>query len=285
VRAVTILVVWFLGSFRPARQRAAALDRKIAALRLEQDELARRIAEEQRRAAEERFVPARLVAPPAAPGTPIDRLRYFLQSITVPANDLELRYFAVTPLPPVRGPGYEEIPFSISVTGRFAALADYLYQLEYGRSFVVRELSMERGEGGDVQAQFQLAALLATEPPSSAAPAPAPPEDPGRPTSLELARDPFAEPPARLASAPDGKRYFLNVPPGLALSGTMRTGGRMVAIINHEPYRVGMRIDNKTITRIDERGVELGDDVRTYFLEMEQPPPSAGGDPQEASRR
>jgi hypothetical protein len=51
----------------------------------------------------------------------------------------------------------------------------------------------------------------------------------------------------------------------------MQSGGQMVAIINHEPYAVGQSIDNKTITKIGDRGVELSDKVRGYFLEMEQP--------------
>ena len=51
----------------------------------------------------------------------------------------------------------------------------------------------------------------------------------------------------------------------------MKSSGQTVAIINHEPYPVGASIQNKTITKITDRGVELSDKVRSYFLEMEQP--------------
>ena len=201
--------------------------------------------------------------------SPVDRLNFFLENVTAPANDLDLSYFAVTPEAPRPGPNYEEMPFSISVSGRYGALADYLYQLEYGKDFVVRNLSLTANEGG-LQADFQLAALLPNDPAATASIAPD--ADPGRPTSLELARDPFVKPPGKLATNEQGRGYFLNVPAGLSLAGIMSTNGRPAAIINHEPYSVGDTIENKKITKIGERGVELTDDVRTYFLEMEQPP-------------
>jgi hypothetical protein len=198
----------------------------------------------------------------------VDRLNYFLDNITKPANALELSYFTVTPLPPGSGAGYEEIPFAISVAGSYAALADYLYQLEYGQDFIVRDLAVTLRES-QIQADFRLSALLLSDP--SAQPPPKTAKDPGRPTSLELARDPFIRPPAKVAVGPDGKSYFLNVPAGLRLSGIMKGGRQTVAIINHEPYPVGASIQNKKITKITDRGVELSDKVRVYFLEMEQP--------------
>jgi hypothetical protein len=268
--ALAILVLWFGFSYRPRRDEASALDTRREALARERDQLAGAIAEERAKAAEPATEarPARVAPASAAKLSPVERLNFFLESITEPANDLDLAYFAVTPLPPIPGPGYEELPFTVSLAGRYAALTDFLYQLEYGRDFIVRNPSLRGGESG-VQADFQLAALLPTGDSRSTSSTPA--EDPGRPTSLELSRDPFIRPPAKLAVGPDGRSYFLNVPAGLTLSGTMQSGRRKVAIINHEPYAVGDTIDYKQITRIDEQGVELSDKVRTYFLEMERP--------------
>src|SRR5207302_1673477 len=93
----------------------------------------------------------------------VDRLNYFLDNITKPANALELSYFTVTPLPPASGAGYEEIPFSITVAGNYAALADYLYQLEYGQDFIVRDLAVTQRES-QIQADFRLSALLLSDP-------------------------------------------------------------------------------------------------------------------------
>src|SRR2546430_14272546 len=135
--------------------------------------------------------------------------------------------------------------------------------------FVVRNANVTRPKGW-VQAAFRPTALLLSD--ATAQTAAKPGKDPGRPTSLELARDPFVRPPAKVAVGPDGKSYFLNVPAGLRLSGIMmKSSGQTVAIINHEPYPVGASIQNKTITKITDRGVELSDKVRSYFLEMEQP--------------
>jgi hypothetical protein len=175
----------------------------------------------------------------------------------------------VTPQAPTAGPGYQEIPFTISVAGSYPSLADFLYRLEYGQDFVVRDLGVSVKDSV-VQADFRLAALLPNDPAAKAAAKTT--KDPGQPTSLELARDPFGRPTAKVVLAADGKPYFLNVPAGLHLSGVMSTGGRTVAIINHEPFPIGASIDNKTITKISDRGVELSDKVRSYFLEMEQPP-------------
>ena len=266
--ALLILVFWYFTGYRPRSEELARQQARVRALGLERQQLATRIAEEQRLMREERKLPTRVVPALAGEMSAIDRLNYFLESITAPANDLDLSYFSVTPQAPVSRPSYEEIPFSISVSGNYAALADYLYQLEYARDFVVRNPVLT-GTGDDVRAEFGLSALLLREAIPPDAPRVA---DPGRPTSLELARDPFTRPPARLATGPDGRLYFLNVPPGLHLSGVMDTDGRRVAIINHEPYGVGATIDNKKITKIDDRGVEMTDDARTYFLEMEQPP-------------
>ncbi len=278
---VLAVVVWYTAAYRPRSKALTALAEREHMLAEERDRLSQAIAEEQRQMKAFHAAPIRVAPAPASQMSAIDRLNYFLENITRPANDLDLSYFTVTPLPPVTGPNYLEIPFSISVVGNFAALADYLYQLEYQRDFVVRDLAMTRPSGDSVRADFQLSALLLNE--SAAQPSAPPVTDPGRPTSLELARDPFTHPPAILATGPDGKSYFLNVPPGLHLSGIMKTDGRSVAIINHEPYRVGESIDNKKITRITERGVELSDKVRSYFLEMERPAVSTVG--QEASRR
>lgn len=280
--AFAVSFLWYVFGYRPLRAHDAAARERIETLSRERDDLFGRIASEKRLLAEERLRPVRAATGPSPGRSPAERLRYFLQTIAQPANDLELAYFAVTPLPPASGPGYEEVPFAITVAGGYAALADYLYQLEYAQRFVVRDLAIERAGSGKVRAEFRLAALLPHEAPAASPPA----ADPGRPTSLELARDPFLEPPAELATAPGGKRYFLNVPPGLHLSGIMESQGRRIAIINHEPYRVGMKIDNKTITRIDERGVELADEVRSYFLEMAKPParPAEGFAPESEKR-
>lgn len=276
-----LVAFWYGTAYRPRSTNLSALAERERTLTEERERLTREIAEEQLQMKAYQAKPVRVAPAPAGQVSPIDRLNYFLENITRPANDLDLSYFTVTPLPPVTGSNYQEIPFAISVAGTYAALADYLYQLEYQRDFVVRDLSMTRPDGDSVHADFQLSALLLNE--SSAQPAAPTVTDPGRPTSLELARDPFTRPPAMLATGPDGKSYFLNVPPGLRLTGIMKTGGRGVAIINHEPYGVGDTIDNKMITRITEKGVELSDKVRSYFLEMERPSVSTAG--KEASRR
>ncbi|MGH7822825.1 MAG: hypothetical protein ACREQ9_23955 [Candidatus Binatia bacterium] len=279
--AVLFLVVWYPSAYKPRAGEAEELARRTRTLSAERDQLAHEIAVEEQEIRRVAPVPARVAPALAGRLSAIERLNYFLENITRPANDLDLSYFTVTPQAPVAGASYEEIPFTIAVEGSYAALADYLYQLEYGHDFVVRDLAIARSGEAGVRAEFRLSALLLKD----ASQAPAPTEkDPGRPTSLELARDPFARPPAKLAVGPGGKSYFLNVPPGLHLSGVMETGGRMVAIINHEPYRVGSTIDNKRITRIDSRGVELSDQARTYFLEMEQPRSAAAAHSEEAHR-
>ncbi len=279
---LVLVVGWFLNGYRPRSDEVTRLSQQEEALTRERDQIQQAIAEEQRKAKDQRIIPARVAPAAAASLSPVDRLNYFLDNITKPANDLDLNYFTVTPMPPVAGPSFQEIPFRLSVAGAYAALADFLYQLEYGRDFIVRDLSMLQ-KGTSTQADFQLSALLltdpATKPPAKTA------KDPGRPTSLELARDPFVKPPAKVSTGPDGKSYFLNVPPGLSLSGMMNTQGRKVAIINHHPYGVGETIDNKIITKIDDRGVELSDKVRTYFLEMEQPRYSTVGRGKEALGR
>jgi Tfp pilus assembly protein PilO len=279
VLALGIVGLWLAASYRPRSREHAAIDAREHVLSQERDQLTAAIAEEQRQMKAFKPPPVRVAPALANQMSPVERLKYFLENITRPANDLDLSYFTVTPLPPISGPNYQELPFSISVAGSYAALADYLYQLEYQRDFVVRDLNMMRS-ADVVRAEFQLSALLLNQ---SGAVSPSEVTDPGRPTSLELARDPFTRPPAKLATAPDGKSYFLNVPPGLQLSGIMATDGRMVAIINHEPYRVGDSIDNKKITKITDRGVEMSDRVRSFFLEMERPAVSTAG--QEASRR
>jgi Tfp pilus assembly protein PilO len=263
-----VLLSWYANGYRPRSEHLKALEARSASLTRDRDQVLADIARAQAEVKEPKMLPARAVAAPAPGMSAVDRLNYFLANITKPANALELSYFTVTPLSPASGPGYEEIPFLIAVAGSYAALADYLYQLEYAQDFLVRDVNVTQRDGA-VQADFRLSALLLNE---SAAQAPAKPgKDPGRPTSLELARDPFIRPPAKVAIGPDGKNYFLNVPAGLHLSGTMKGGNGMVAIINHEPYPVGASIENKTITKITDRGVELADKVRSYFLEMEQP--------------
>lgn len=284
VAAVILVAVWYLSSYGPWTSEREALAARERALTTERVELERAIAEI-RSAAAPTAVPTttRLASPEAASLAPVDRLKYFLQSITEPANDLDLSYFTVTPLPPTSTPAYEEVPFSIAVSGSYPALSDFLYQLEYQRDFLVRDVNLSRAEPSGVRADFQLAALL----PRASAPPPAsePAKDPGRPTSVELARDPFTRAPAVLVTGADGRPAFLNVPPGLSLSGIFSSGGRMAAIINHEPHRVGDVIENKRITRITRDGVEMTDDARTYFLEMPKPALTGKNAVKEASRR
>lgn len=268
VVAAILVVGWYLLAFAPRRQESQALQAQTDALAAEKLELERAIADAKAKAAPATVV-ARLAPPEAGKLAAVDRLKFFLESITEPANDLDLAYFTVTPLAPHSTPAYEEVPFSIAVSGSYASLADFLYQLEYERDFVVRDVNLTRNEPNGVRANFQLAALLPRDPSTQAAPPPA--EDPGRPTSLELARDPFTRAPAVLVKGTDGRLTFLNVPPGLTLSGILASGPRLAAIINHEPYGVGDVIDNKRITRITRAGVEMTDDARTYFLEMAQP--------------
>jgi Tfp pilus assembly protein PilO len=282
VLAVVLLLGWYVYGYRPRSEELATLDGREHSLTAENDRVVRQIAEEQASIKQPRVLPSRVAPALARNMTPVDRLNYFLDNITQPANALELSYFTVTPLSPIGGASYEEIPFSISVAGSYAALADYLYQLEYGQAFIVRDMNIALHES-TIQADFRLSALVLNDP-VEGGPKPAV-KDPGRPTSLELARDPFTRPPAKVAVGADGKSYFLNVPPGLHLSGTMRAAGRIVAIINHEPYSVGQSIANKTITKISDRGVELSDKVRSYFLEMEQPPYSMNGKNKEVSAR
>lgn len=269
--AALLVIGWYTRSYRPRSEQQTALSERESALVAERSSILQQLAQEEAQLKKPKVLPSRAAPALANAMTPVDRLNYFLDNITKPANALELSYFTVTPLPPTSGEGFEEIPFSISVAGSYAALADYLYQLEYGQDFIVRDLSIGQRESA-VQADFRLSALLLKDP--RAQPGTRPATDPGRPTSLELARDPFIRPPAKIALGPDGKSYFLNVPPGLHLSGIMRAGGKAVAIINHEPRGIGESIDNKTITKISDRGVELSDKVRAYFLEMEQPPHS-----------
>ncbi|MGH7802896.1 MAG: type 4a pilus biogenesis protein PilO [Candidatus Binatia bacterium] len=283
VVAVLLIAAWYLISYAPERQVRDGLESREATLRSELAALDQAIAEAKRPAAGAQAKPVRFASPSATALAPVDRLKFFLENITTPANDLDLSYFTVTPLAPVAAPSYEEIPFSIAVTGNYASLADFLYQLEYQRDFVVRELNLSQNAGG-VRADFQLAALLprgATTPPAKE------PADPGRPTSLELARDPFLRAPAVLVTGADGRKVFLNVPPGLSLSGILNGGKRIAAIINHEPYSVGDVVENKRITRITRDGVEMTDDARTYFLEMPRPNLSLPRVPssKEASRR
>jgi Tfp pilus assembly protein PilO len=266
--AVAILVGGYAYGYRPRAERIEALQNREVALARSRSEVLAQIAQAQSQIKPSVTLPARVVAATSKSMSAVDRLNYFLDNITKPANALGLSYFAVTPLAPVTAAGYEEVPFSISVAGSYAALADYLYQLEYGQDFVVRDLAVTQRES-QVQADFRLSALLLSDSNAQAPQKTA--KDPGRPTSLELARDPFVRPPAKVAVGADGKSYFLNVPPGLRLSGIMQSGGRAVAIINREPYPVGSSIQNKTITKITDRGVELSDKVRSYFLEMEQP--------------
>ena len=266
---ILLLIGWYAYGYRPRGEQLNVLTERGEAITAERAQVLAQIEREQTQPVKTERLPSRVAPAAAASLSPVDRLNYFLEHITKPANDLELSYFTVTPMPPAGGPGYEEIPFTISMTGSYASLADFLYQLEYGQDFIVRDLGMSVRESA-VQADFRLSALLLNDP--SAKPSDNPAKDPGRPTSLELARDPFGRPSAKVAMASDGKPYFLNVPAGLRLSGIMRTGNRPVAIINREPYAVGATIENKTITKISDRGVELSDKVRAYFLEMEQPP-------------
>ena len=267
--AVALLIGWYAYGYRPRSERIQSLESREEAIARDRAQVLAQIAQAQAEVKEPKSLPSRVVPAPSKSMSAVDRLNYFLGNITKPANALELSYFTVTPLPPASGAGYEEIPFSITVAGNYAALADYLYQLEYGQDFIVRDLAVTQRES-QIQADFRLSALLLSDP--STRPAAKTAKDPGRPTSLELARDPFVRPPAKLAVGPDGKSYFLNVPAGLRLSGIMmNSSGQTVAIINHEPYPVGASIQNKTITKITDRGVELSDKVRSYFLEMEQP--------------
>jgi hypothetical protein len=273
---LTVVMIggWYMNAYRPRSERSKTIEARSAAVARDRDQVMAEIARAQSEAKETKVLPARAVSAPSPTMSAVERLNYFLANITKPANALELSYFTVTPLAPASGPSFEEIPFTISVAGGYAALADYLYQLEYGQDFVVRDVNVVQRDGA-VQADFRLSALLLNDSGAEAAAKGAQKSksgsDPGRPTSLELARDPFIRPPAKVAVGPDGRNYFLNVPAGLHLSGIMKTGGQTVAIINHEPYPVGASIENKTITKITDRGVELSDKVRGYFLEMEQP--------------
>lgn len=282
VLAIVIAVLWYFLAYQPRNATRDALAAREASLTEERARVLADIERERMRPQERHVLPARVTAPPGPSMTPVDRLNYFLDNITKPANALDLSYFTVTPLAPRSGANYEELPFMISVAGSYAALADYLYQLEYGQNFVVRDLAITQRDKA-IQADFQLSALLLSD--ATARPPAPTAKDPGRPTSLELARDPFVRPPAKLAQGSDGKTYFLNVPPGLHLSGIMRAGGKTIAIINHEPYTVGASIENKTITKISDRGVELSDKVRTYFLEMEHPPYSTAARAKETVAR
>jgi Tfp pilus assembly protein PilO len=284
VIAVVLVVAWYMVSYGPQRQVRDDLENREQRLQSERQSLDEAIAEAKRPAPGGEARPVRYASPNATALAPVDRLKFFLENITTPANDLDLNYFTVTPLAPVAGPSYEEIPFSIAVSGNYASLADFLYQLEYQRDFVVRDLNLSQTAGG-VRADFQLAALL---PRGEKAPSAPEPKDPGRPTRLELARDPFLRAPAVLVTGVDGRKVFLNVPPGLSLSGILNGGQRVAAIINHEPYSVGDVIDNKRITRITRDGVEMTDDARTYFLEMPRPNlslPQKVQSSKEASRR
>src|SRR5882724_13678550 len=137
-----------------------------------------RAARKRSRKTAPKSLPSRVVPAPSKSMSAVDRLTYFLDNITKPANALELSYFTVTPLPPASGAGYEEIPFSITVAGNYAALADYLYQLEYGQDFIVRDLAVTQRES-QIQADFRLSALLLSDP--NTRPAAKPAEDPGRP--------------------------------------------------------------------------------------------------------
>jgi Tfp pilus assembly protein PilO len=267
--AVALLIGWHAYGYRPRSERIRSFESREEAIARDRAQVLAQIAQAQAEVKQPKSLPSRAVPAPSKSMSAVDRLNYFLDNITKPANALELSYFTVTPLPPASGAGYEEIPFSITVAGNYAALADYLYQLEYGQDFIVRDLAVTQRES-QIQADFRLSALLLSDP--NTQPAAKTAKDPGRPTSLELARDPFVRPPAKVAVGPDGKSYFLNVPAGLRLSGIMmKSSGPTVAIINHEPYPVGASIQNKTITKITDRGVELSDKVRSYFLEMEQP--------------
>lgn len=268
--ALLLVFSWYTSAYRPRSQDLAALGAREHELEQERDRLASSIAAEEKALHEARPAPARVAPAAAAKLPPADRLNYFLENITQPANDLQLSYFTVTPLPPVDGPVVLELPFSIAVAGTYASLADYLYQLEYGRDFVVRDMTITRPTPDSIRADFELAALLLTDPTAARAAKPTT-RDPGRPTSLELARDPFVRPPVELAKGADGKTYFLNVPPGLRLTGIMQSGDRKVAIINHQPLAIGDTVENKTIVKIDPRGVvELSDKVRSYVLEMQR---------------
>ena len=283
--AAAVLVGWYTTSYRPRSERIASLESREEAVSRDRAQVLAQIAQAQTETkAPVTTLPARVVPATAKSMSPVDRLNYFLDNITKPANALELSYFTVTPLAPTAGPGYEEIPFAITIAGSYAALADYLYQLEYGQDFIVRDIAVTQHES-QIQAEFRLSALLLTD--AKAQPTAKTAKDPGRPTTLELARDPFVRPPAKVAVGADGKSYFMNVPAGLRLSGIMNSGGRMAAIINREPYPVGATIQNKTITKITDRGVELSDKVRSYFLEMEQPAYStlAGAKNKEAAVR
>lgn len=280
--AVVIGLLWYFYGYLPRNATLDSLSQREASLTEERARILADIERERTRPQEKKVLPARASIPPGPSMTAIDRLNYFLDNITKPANALELNYFTVTPLPPRSGANFEEIPFAISVAGSYAALADYLYQLEYGQSFVVRDLAISLRDKV-IQADFQLSAMLLSDP--GIKPATVTAKDPGRPTLLELARDPFTRPPAKLAQGADGRRHFLNVPPGLHLSGIMNVGGRPVAIINHEPYSVGATIENKTITKISGHGVELSDKVRSYFLEMERPPYSTVARTKETASR
>ena len=284
---VVLIAGWYVYGYRPRSERLQQLDTRGQALNDERAKLVAQIERERAQPPRTQVLPSRVAPAAAASLSPVDRLNYFLDNITKPANDLELSYFTVTPQAPTAGPGFEEIPFTISVAGSYASLADFLYRLEYGQEFIVRDLGISAKDAKDatgaVQADFRLSALLLSDP--HAKPGPKDAKDPGAPTSLELARDPFGRPPAKIAVAADGKPYFLNVPAGLRLSGIMNSGGRTVAIINHEPFPVGESIDNKTITKISDRGVELSDKTRAYFLEMEQPPVMTAARAKEAPAR
>jgi len=269
VLAILLLAGWYSYGYRPRADRADSLAQRRQSLTEERARILAQIDSERARpATKAEALPSRVAPAAASALPPVERINYFLDNITKPANDLELSYFTVTPQPPAPGPSFEEIPFMISVAGSYPSLADFLYRLEYGQDFIVRDLSLAVRDLA-VQADFRLSALLLNNP--SAKPAAKTARDPGRPSSLELARDPFGRPTARVAIGDDGKPYFLNVPAGLRLSGIMTTGGKRVAIINHEPFGVGSAIENKTITKISDQGVELSDKVRGYLLEMEQP--------------
>lgn len=269
--ALLIIAAWYALSFRPRQLTLETTQQRQTALKAELAELEQSIEEEQQGLRETPPLPKRFTPTRARALPPSERLQHFLGIIAKEANRYDLRYFKMTPKGSKRHSDYVELPFSISVTGTYAALARYLYELEYSLNFVIRDPTFSRapGEGG-VRAEFELSALLLRADAGADTPPEPAPEDPGEPTTIELARNPFARPPARLATGPDGRRYFLNVLPGFQLGGWMQVQGEPVAIINHEPYREGDTIDGKKVVSITERGVELRDEVRSYFLETEQ---------------
>src|SRR5437867_2810971 len=107
--AVVLALGWYLYGYRPRHEVTLSLTARAEALGKERDDLTKAIADEERALKDMKAIPARVAPALANKMSPVDRLNYFLDNITRPANDLDLSYFTVTPLPPVSAATYLEI--------------------------------------------------------------------------------------------------------------------------------------------------------------------------------